>query len=227
MDYTAFQARFKEYFGDEWQFIYQQNKNRLALKNERIATRKLATIIPAVFSISKSQGFQGMTVRDLCQATGFSMGGLYKYFAHKDDLIVMIHQALVDMTEQILLSVEDDNPLTSIDNMLIYHLYISERLKRWFYFVFMEAKHLDKSLLNQFVQSENLMEQALMTHIVKACELNLCQCESPFLTATVFKSALQEWYLKTYKYHAYKISLEDFKQHLLNLRRQLLPTLKP
>lgn len=225
MNYADFQDKFNRLFGDEWQFIYQQNKYRLELKNKRIATNKLAAIIPVVFNISKNQGFHGMTLRDLSIETGFSMGGLYKYFGHKDDLIIMIHQALVDMTEQILLSVRNDNPLTSIDNLLTYHLYISNRLQRWFYFVFMEAKHLDKPLLNQFVQSEKLMEQALIAQIEKACQLKMCHCTSAFLTAAIFKSVLQEWYLKNHKYKAKKIAVEDYKQHMLTLRQQLLPAL--
>src|SRR5690554_862655 len=140
MNYAEFKEKFIHFFGDEWQFIYQQNKQRLNLKNQRIATNKLATIISAVFSISKQNSYNGMTLRDLSQTTGYSTGGLYKYFRDKEDLFVMIHHGLVSMTERVLISVQDNNPLTSIDHLLIYHLYMSERLNRWFYFVFMEAK---------------------------------------------------------------------------------------
>ncbi|KAA3641063.1 MAG: TetR/AcrR family transcriptional regulator [Proteobacteria bacterium] len=227
INYAEFTLKFNQLFGDEWHFIYQQNKQRLSLKNQRIATTKLATIIPAVFRISKNQSFRGMTVRDLSIETNISMGGLYKYFTHKEDLIMMIHRALVAMTEQLLLSQQDPDPLTAIDQLLVYHLYISERLNRWFYFVFMEAKHLDKPVLNQFVASEQLLEQALIGHIETAQQQHLCQCDNPFLTATVFKAVLQEWYLKSHKYQSKHINLEQYKQHLLDLRQQILPTLKP
>ncbi len=223
MNYAEFKEKFIHFFGDEWQFIYQQNKQRLNLKNQRIATNKLATIISAVFSISKQNSYNGMTLRDLSQTTGYSTGGLYKYFRDKEDLFVMIHHGLVSMTERVLISVQDNNPLTSIDHLLIYHLYMSERLNRWFYFVFMEAKHLEKPLLNRFVASEKLLEQALITDINKAVSMKLCRCNSPFLTASVFKSVLQDWYLKNHKYQNEQISLADYKQHILSLRQQLLP----
>ncbi len=223
MDYAVFKKKFIHFFGDEWQFIYQQNKQRLNLKNQRIATTKLATIIGAVFKISKRHSFHGMTLRDLSLETGLSTGGLYKYFRDKEDLFVMIHHALVAMTERVLISVQDDNPLTSIDHLLVYHLYMSERLSRWFYFVFMEAKHLKKPLLNRFVESEKLLEQVLISDIEKAVSLKLCRCQSPFLTASVFKSVLQDWYLKNHKYQNEQITLADYKQHILSLRQQLLP----
>lgn len=223
MDYAAFQDKFNHFFGDEWLFIYHQNKQRLDLKNERIATAKLATIIPAVFTISKKHSFHGMSLRDLSLETGYSTGGLYKYFRDKEDLFVIIHHGLVAMTERVLISVQDDNPLTSIDHLLIYHLYMSERLKSWFYFVFMEAKHLNRPLLNRFIESEKLLEQVLIADIEKAVSLQLCDCRSPFLTASVFKSVLQEWYLKNHKYQAKNISLGDYKQHILTVRKQLLP----
>jgi len=223
MNYAEFKEKFIHFFGDEWQFIYQQNKQRLNLKNQRIATAKLSKIIAAVFKISKRHSFHGMTLRDLSLETGFSTGGLYKYFRDKEDLFVMIHHGLVSMTERVLISVQDDNPLTSIDHLLIYHLYMSERLNRWFYFVFMEAKHLEKPLLNRFVESEKLLEQALITDIEKAVSKGLCHCASPFLTASVLKAALQDWYLKNHKYQNEQITLADYKQHILSLRQQLLP----
>lgn len=223
MDYRAFENKFKHFFGDEWQFIYHQNKQRLNLKNQRIATTKLATIIPAVFKIARQNSYSGMTLRDLSRETGYSTGGLYKYFNDKEDLFVMIHHALVAMTERVLISVQSDNPLTSIDHLLIYHLYMSERLKRWFYFVFMEAKHLNKPLLNRFVESEKLLEQALITDINKAVSNHLCHCRSAFLVASVLKATLQEWYLKNHKYQAQNIDLTAYKNHLLTLRQQLLP----
>lgn len=226
MDYETFKKKFDYFFGDEWQFIYQQNKQRLNLKNQRIATNKLATIISAVFSISKQNSYNGMTLRDLSQTTGYSTGGLYKYFHDKEDLFVMIHHGLVAMTERVLISVQSDNPLTSIDHLLVYHLYMSERLNRWFYFVFMEAKHLNKPLLNRFVESEKLLEQALITDINKAISKGLCLCSSPFLTASVLKAALQDWYLKNHKYQAQGIELTDYKHHLLAMRQQLLPEIK-
>ncbi len=225
--YDTFNTLFEEEFGDEWRFIYQQNQQRLSLKNERIAIKKLASIIPAVFALAKVKSFHGMTVRDLSLETGISMGGLYKYFSNKEDLIIMIHRALVAMTEHILLLQEPDNPFIAIDQLLSRHLYISERLKKWFYFVFMETKHLDKPLFSQFVQSEQLVEQVIVKHIVTARDNGQCRCSDPFLTATVFKSVLQEWYLKSHKYQSQDITLEHYKNHVMQLRQQLLPELSP
>lgn len=222
MLYHDFEQAFEDKFGDEWNFIYSLNQDRLKLKNKRIAIKKLAIIIPAVFQISRQQSFHGMTLRDLSLATGISMGGLYKYFSNKEDLIIMIHDALVKMTASCLETVVENDPLKALALQMQYHLYISERLKKWFYFVFMETKHLDKPLLTEFVQSEKLMESAMIKHLITAKNAGLCQAQSPFFTAATLKAILQEWYLKPHKYAHEGITVEQYSELLISTMHRLI-----
>lgn len=222
MNYQEFEQVFELKFNNEWDYYYSLNKERLNLKNKRIATQKLATIISAVFQISRKQSFHGMTLRDLSLVTDISMGGLYKYFKTKDDLIIMIHDALVKMTAHCLETISEENPIDALSLLLKYHLFISERLKKWFYFVFMEAKHLDKPLLEEFVRTERLMEEALIMHIKAAQKAKICHCESSFFAAATLKAMLQEWYLKSYKYATEAISVDQYNDLLKQTMFRLL-----
>ncbi len=165
-----------------------------------------------------------MTLRDLSQESGISMGGLYKYFSNKTQIAEMIHSAMVYMAETCLKISEHHNedPIFELNELLARHIYISERLKKWFYFVFMEAKSLERPLVETIIASEQSMENAILQHITKAKQQNLCTCTNPDFVAAMLKVMLQEWYLKSWKYNQKGINADQYVANLLLSVYQLL-----
>ena len=66
------------------------HKEKMQIKNEKIAIPNLQKIFEATFKLSNTHGFQGMSLRDLSKETGISMGGLYSYIGSKNDLASVI-----------------------------------------------------------------------------------------------------------------------------------------
>lgn len=224
LSYETFVQEFEALIGDEWSCLFDLNHQKLNLKNRKIATNKFKTIIECVFKLSHSKGFQAMTLRDLSQESGISMGGLYKYFTNKTQIAEMIHAAMIHMAETCLKIKEyrHQDPVFELNELLARHIYISERLKKWFYFVFMECKSLDRELLETIIASEQFMEHAIYQRIMDANKQNLSQCTNPDFVASMLKVMLQEWYLKSWKYQKKNINADQYVANLLLSVYQLI-----
>lgn len=224
LSYETFVEEFDTLIGDEWTCIFDLYHEKLNLKNRNIATKKFKTIIECVFKLSHTKGFQAMTLRDLSQESGISMGGLYKYFANKNQIAEMIHAAMIQMASTCLKIKEyrHQDPVFELNELLARHIYISERLKKWFYFVFMECKSLDRELLETIIASEQFMESAILERILDANQQNLSQCTNPDFVSAMLKVMLQEWYLKSWKYHQKDINADQYVANLLLTVYQLI-----
>jgi AcrR family transcriptional regulator len=224
LSHETFLDEFSALIGDEWSCLFDLNHEKLNLKNRNIATKKFQTIIESVFKLSQSKGFKAMTMRDLSQEAGISMGGLYKYFANKNQIAEMIHTAMIHMAETCLKIKEyrHRDPVFELNELLARHIYLSERLKKWFYFVFMECKSLDRDLMDTIISSEQFMETAILERILDANQQGLSQCTNPDFVSAMLKVMLQEWYLKSWKYQEKNINADQYVANLLLAVYQLI-----
>ncbi|MGJ8662730.1 MAG: hypothetical protein ACSHWU_03720, partial [Marinicella sp.] len=156
--------------------------------------------------------------------SGISMGGLYKYFSNKNQIAKMIHDAMIHMAETCLKikKYRHQDPVFELNELLARHIYISERLKKWFYFVFMECKSLDKELMATFIASEQFMETAILERILDANSQGLSQCTNPDFVSAMLKVMLQDWYLKSWKYTKKNMNADQYVANLLLSVYQLI-----
>ncbi|MCF6299897.1 MAG: TetR/AcrR family transcriptional regulator [Proteobacteria bacterium] len=216
-NYQSFITEYHSTIADEWHFLFDQYAKELNIKNQKTAVNKLKLIFEATFSLSQQKGFQAMTLRDLSQETGISMGGLYTYFKNKEQIAQMIHGCLIKICERWL----GNKPLSQIDAdkqfdyLVKLHLFLSEKLKKFFYFAYMECKHLDKKLMHDVIDSERHMESKLLNSIMLGIDGNWMICQNPQFTAAMVKSMLQDWYLKQWKYQQRQMSVDQYCDELL------------
>lgn len=224
LTYETFLKEFEEWVGDEWHCLFDMYHKKLNLKNRNIATKKFKTIIEGVFKLSQQKGFQAMTMRDLSQETDISMGGLYKYFSNKEQIAEMVHAGMIHMAEACLKIKEyrHKDPVFELNELLARHIFLSERLKKWFYFVFMECRNLERELIMDIIASEQFMEAAILERILDANAQNLSQCHNPDFVAAMLIVMLQEWYLKSWKYQEKDINADQYVANLLLSVYQLI-----
>lgn len=181
------------------------------VRNKKIAVPKLKKIIKATFELSSLQSFAAMTLRELSQATGISMGGIYAYIQSKQQLSMLIYRSLQYFAEKIFIKIKDDGSENYLERLVRAHIYLSEVLRPWFFFVFMESKNLDKNQKKYAIQSELMMEEKLVEAIKNGQDREIY---NRILTAETvaahIKSLLHDWYLKRWKYKQREIDIEDF-----------------
>lgn len=206
--------------------LYRENRDVIRIKKEHVAVRNLVRIIDSTLRLANAKGFAAMTLRDLCNDSGLSMGGLYAYIRNKDDLIGLIQshgfmltrRTLADFTRGI------DDPREKLDAAVTSHLFLSELMRPWFYFSYMEARHLPDTRRREAVAIERETEAVYRDIIARGIDDGAFEPVDAQLLASLIKAMLQDWYLKRGKYRDQGTSVTDYAQTMQALlEAYLLP----
>jgi TetR/AcrR family transcriptional regulator, cholesterol catabolism regulator len=187
------------------------------IKKEKTAVKNLDTIFGAVLKISNKKGFKSMSMRDLSQECGLSMGALYNYFSSKDELLEMLQHQRRSITGKILEEqiASESSASGKLKAAIFTHLYLSEAMQPWFYFSFMETKNLSQTEKQKAVESELGSEKMICDILILGQEQNVFHLHDPQLGASIIKAMLQDWYLKRGKYAGKNISIDQYAEYLL------------
>ena len=195
-----------------WTAFYHLHRDKISIQKEAIATDKLKTIIRATFKLVDQKGFALMSLRDLSEESGISMGSLYTYIGSKGQLAEMIHQFLPHIFDICLVEqLNKEGEVKDQLNILIRgHIFITECLQPWFFFAFMETKHLSRSTKTLAKENELRSEKWLERFLKQGHKDGSFRLVDKFLTSMSIKSLLQNWYVKRGKYKQAKVSCEQY-----------------
>lgn len=215
--YSEFKRQVDTLRADICREIYQQNKDRIRVKKEEVAVARLAAIFDQTLEISNRRGFQAMSVRDLSEHTGISMGALYAYIESKDKLLEMIlcMGRLAVARVMALAPAEPVDARILLRWLLRAHLYLTETMQPWFYFSYMETKHFDRQARERALEGELTSERYFADCLRTGMAQGLFQERDPELTAALIKPLLQDWYLKRWKYRRRNVSVEAYGDALI------------
>lgn len=199
-----------------WELVYKRNADTIKVKRESAARDNLPNIFSAAFRLANQVGFGAMTLRDLCEATGLSMGGLYGYFKSKDALAAMVEDIIRHVGHAIptWFDSADLSPLQRLDGCLRAHVFVSELLQPWFYFVFMESRVLSAEQRKVARTADTDFQAALAQQIALIKGREGDETRQAFLLAAHFHSIAQDWHVKRWKYRAEKINVDEFANSL-------------
>jgi AcrR family transcriptional regulator len=203
-----------------------ENRGRIRIKKDGTVVKNLMKIFDATLAISSQKGFQAMGVRDLSRGTGLSMGALYSYFKGKEALLDMIqHHGRRILMRVLLEEIEKGrDPHEKLIRAIETHLYLSEVMRPWFYFAYMEAKNLARAEQKRAIEME-LLTEGLISDILKAGrEAGYFRPVDPLLTAAVLKAMLQDWYLKAWKYQKRAVSVEAYARFVIGVMEAFILT---
>ncbi|MFC4257679.1 TetR/AcrR family transcriptional regulator [Marinobacter lacisalsi] len=225
-DFDTFKAELRLSKEEICRELFQENTDRIRIKKESTATRNLARIIDSTLRLANFKGFHAMTLRDLCADSGLSMGGLYAYIRNKDDLIHLIQSHGFKLTRRTVLHYIQgiDNPVEKLSQAIRAHVYLSEIIRPWFYFSFMEAKSLPPVEKQNAIATEREIETIFCNIVTEGIEKEVFQDINPRLLSALIKAMMQDWYLKRRKYRDYGVSVEAFADQV---RALLLSYLLP
>lgn len=215
-DFGLFKASMPVNNQQIWQAFYDLHKDKVQVQKEKIAVEKLKVIVKATFRLSNQKGFALMSLRDLSEETGMSMGSLYAYIGSKGQLAEMIHQFLPHMFD-ICIGTQLDKSEPSrrqLEKLVRGHIFITECLQPWFFFAFMETKHLSRSI-KELAKDNEAKSEVLLQQIIQQGELEKKFVPTDkFLTSMMIKNLLQSWYVKHAKYKKNKTDCESYLQFI-------------
>ena len=198
--------------------LYRENKGMISVKKEKVAVKNMVRILDAVFALNREKGFQTMTLRDLSRKSGLSMGALYSYFPGKEELRSMILRQGVAYTRGVILEQAGacTLPVEKLETAMETHLYLTEVLRPWFYFAYMEASSLSRREKQRAMEDELTTEQIFLDILQEGVASKDFHCRNVELTAALIKAVLQDWYLKRWKYKRRGITVEDYARFVVD-----------
>lgn len=217
MDFAGFREKHDVSVESICRKIFHENRESIKIRKEETAVRNLVTIFSATLELGMEKGFNAMTLRDLSQKTGLSMGCLYSYFSGKDDLLDLVQNQGRRIGREILEeSLKDlSDPVEKLKAAIRAHLYLSEEMQKWFYFSYMETKNLDRTEHRKAIEGELFTEQIFSGIIESGMISGRFRVSDPVLAASLIKAMLQDWYLKRWKYSKRRISVDKYADFLV------------
>lgn len=212
MNFQEFRQKISDSKQDICREVYKRNQGNIRIKKEKTAIKNFEKIFDAVFKLSSVKGFQAMSMRDLSSETGLSMGALYGYFSSKDELYGIIQGQGRSMVKKVLadFSENEDDPFLKLTSAIKAHIYLSEIVRPWFFFTFMEARNLNEDELRAAQLMEAHTENVLIDILKLGEEKGVFKKMDHNLTASLIKAMQQDWYLKRWKYAKRKTTVDTY-----------------
>jgi TetR/AcrR family transcriptional regulator, cholesterol catabolism regulator len=193
--------------------ILGRHRDSIRVQKPHLAVPNLARIIGATLALSNKQGFHATTLRQLAEASGLSMGGLYTYFDSKPTLLSMILGEVAATATEVLTAPPNDvkqDVRRHLDWIIATHIRMSEAMQPWFVFAFMEAKSFPPAERQRAVDMEVMTEKIIADVLRQGAAGGIFTIGQVTLTASLIKPLLQDWYVKRAKYRRRGTSIEDY-----------------
>ncbi len=206
--------------------MFREASDRMQVQGETVAVQNLMKILDATLALANKKGFAAMSLRDLSARTGLSMGGLYAYIRSKEDLAQLIQRQGRSLSQRVLEQALEGvhEPRQQLRTAIRTHLYLSEILRAWFYFSYMEAKHLGPEERQKAVASD-VESEALFHRILQAGQdTGIFRQADAQLGASLLKALLQDWYLKRGKYRSRGVDVEHYADTVIEMMERFLAT---
>ncbi len=193
--------------------ILERHRDSIRVQKPQLAVANLVRIISATLTLSNKQGFHATTLRQLAEASGLSMGGLYTYIDSKPMLLSMILGEVAATATEILTTPPDDvkkDAHKHLDWIIATHIRMSEAMQPWFVFAFMEAKSFPPAERQRAVDMEATTEKIIADVLRQGAASGAFAIDQVRLTASLIKPLLQDWYVKRAKYRKRGTSIDDY-----------------
>jgi AcrR family transcriptional regulator len=198
--------------------LIRENQGLICVKKEKVAVKNMMRILEAVFALNRQKGFQTITLRELSRQSGLSMGALYSYFPGKEELRSMILRRGVAYTRDLLHEQAEAcaSPVQKLEVAIETHLYLTEVLRPWFTFAYMEASSLSGAEKQKAMEDELTTERVFLDILKEGVASGDFDCTEVELTAALIKAVLQDWYLKRWKYRRRNIAVEQYARFVVD-----------
>lgn len=193
--------------------MLERNREIVRIKKPHVAVANLARIVDTTLTIANRKGFHSMSLRDLTEGSGLSMGALYAYFDSKETLLMMILGTVAAVVEETLGSPPPelaDDPRARLRWLLETHVHLTEAMQPWFTFAYMEAKAFPQAGRNAAQKSELATETLIADALADGAARGVFRVEDVTMTAALVKPLLQDWYVKRGKYKRRGVSPERY-----------------
>lgn len=194
--------------------LYAAHGDRIRIKKPHVAVPNLARVLAAALDLAGRKGFHSMSMRDLADASGLSMGALYTYIQDKDMLLSLILDAVTEAVERVLAPLEpgEEDPRARLAGLIRRHVLLTDAMQPWFAFAYMEVKAFHRDARDHTIAQELATERLFADAIAAGTRAGAYRTADPVMAAALVKPLLQDWYLKRWKHRRRGTSPEAYAE---------------
>ena len=213
--------------------LFESHADLIQTQKEKFAVVNLEKILTATFEISSVSGFEKMSLRDLSKRTGMSMGAIYSCISKKEDIALMVANAVrlsSELTQEY--AMQSKSNWSQIEQSIRFHLYASSVLQPWYFFLYFETRSLPEPQQLESKQIELDAINSFKAKIEDGVTNKEFFTDDPSMVANMIVVMLEDWYLKPWKNHStsrkrqtikqQEIRINNYYQALISMLRKIL-----
>ena len=220
-DVSSFESYQKSFTlkGDKlYEKIYEQNKAYIKIKKSHVATANLKRIFAAAFKLSSQMSFHAMSLRDLAQSTGVSMGSIYSCISKKENITVIVKNLVKEVSEEyMIIGRRESDTWSKLETTIRMQFYSSCILQPWLFFLYFETRSLPEKHQRESKQIELNSIANYKSIIESGIKDGTFETRQADFIAQNILVLIQDWYLKPWKNKARGIEREQYLDDILQL----------
>ena len=193
-------------------------KNRIEIKNLELVRKKRLQIAVGASKLFVKKGFHQATMREICKATGFSIGNLYNYIKTRDDVLCLVFETFFSIWSRQLenegiFDIED--PVEQLRMAIRKRVELINQVRDMVFLMYTEAKLLPRDFLRTILNEENHLVKNYERILRNGIEKKVFKIKDPFFVANVIVyllaiEPLRGWNLKRYSISQINRRLEKY-----------------
>ena len=164
------------------------------------------------------KGSHRATIREICKATGFTIGNLYDYIKSKDDVLCLVFETFYSIWSHQLenegvFDIED--PVEQLRMAIRKRLELINQLQNMVLLMYTETKLLPRDFLKRVLNDESYLVENYERILRNGIEKKVFKIKDPFFVANVIVyllaiEPLRGWNLKRYSISQINRRLEKY-----------------
>jgi AcrR family transcriptional regulator len=201
------------------------------IKNKTLVERRRKQLIEAATQVFIKKGYHQTSIRDIVQATSFSMGNLYDYIRTKEDILYLVHQDMIHTVYRTLFEIQGDefeNRSGDLSTIIRTALEKTFDFQEEIILLYRESGSLSKDMLHSILELETRYLTKFKKLLDEANKKGLTRIEDTHFFANLVVYllsflSLRRWSLKDYPRKQAVDLLMGYIQCLLISGKENLP----
>jgi AcrR family transcriptional regulator len=171
---------------------------RSGIKDEALLAERRAAVVEKATELFIARGFAEVSVNEIADFAGISVGSLYKYIRAKEDLLWLVMQSIYGTLEDILEAErkEASNPGQALDHAVRRLFDAVDAVSRGILLMYREYRHLPIAGQQEFMRREQRILDIFRTIIEDGNASGAFHCPHAALAALNILMAAHAWSLK-------------------------------
>jgi len=166
---------------------YEFGIKGLEIKSAELVKRKRLQTALGASNLFIKKGYKHATMRDICKATGLSIGNIYDYIKTKDDVLCLVFDVFHSMwslhlEEEGVLDIED--PVEQLRMTIRTKLELITRSRGMVFLMYTESKLLPRNFLKTILKNESAMIESVERLLRNGIQKKAFKIKDPFLRPT-------------------------------------------